>query len=173
MEKFTEEKHEDSEKYPAQSTIENFDIYTLGSEENLEYVDLYYLRNYVADLQPSKVEINSLESQLREQQWDEDTPNSLYPIEIMDEYNRLHNDISRVLKEHPKWADRINRIQKADYTKPILMYKNDVVDGLHRVLHALTDGKESIQVYTFESLPPEAFASKELKEFLQNPSSKS
>lgn len=99
-----------------------------------------------------------LEAQARTQLWpDEELASS--PAEIIDEYRRLSQSLSSVLEIHPEWADRIQRIHRANYSHPILIYKGVIIDGLHRVLHAIIAGEESIQAHVLEELPSAGYVS--------------
>lgn len=156
---------EGSQEYPARSTREDFDVYTLDTE----HLDLYYIRNHVTELVPQEVTLKSLEQQLNSQGWEEDSQTGSSPSKILNEYRRLSNDLSRVLEKHPEWADRISRIMEADYSHPILMYKGTIIDGLHRILHAILEGEESIQVHYLEALNSEAFVTEEMMQsFVQD-----
>ncbi len=138
-------------EYPPKSTPRNLDVYTLGSE----HLDLYFIRNFVTELPPEEIPLNSLLPQLESQSWEEPEANS--PLEVLHEYNRLSEDTSEVLAEHPEWTDRLKRIEEADYAYPILIYKGVIIDGLHRVIHAAMDKRQTISAHVLTTLPSEAY----------------
>ena len=141
----------DRKEYPLKSTENDFDIFSLESE----HLDLYFIRHFVSEMPPQEVPLSSLESQLKNQSWEDNETNS--PAEVLNEYNRLSKDISLVLQEHPRWSERLQRIKQADYSYPILIYKNVVIDGLHRIVHAVMDGKQVIPAHILTALPEGAF----------------
>lgn len=146
------EKEINSKKeYPPKSTRDNFDVYELGPE----HLDLYFIRHFAAEFPSQEVSLSSLMSQLGSQSWEDAEANS--PLEVLNEYNRLSRDTSKVLEEHLEWAERLKRIEEADYSYPILIYKNVVIDGLHRVVHAMMDEKQTISAHLLTSLPNEAY----------------
>ena len=138
------------------NTPENIDVFTLNSEN----LDLHRIRNFVRELPPINISIASLETQVREQLWDDESEkeDSCSPASLIDEYKRLSNNLSAVLVEHPSWADRIKRIQEADYSHPILIYKGVIIDGLHRILHAFIDKQETISAHVFKKLPSDLYS---------------
>ncbi len=61
--------------------------------------------------------------------------------------DRHEPTIRRVLEHH-------ERIQRANYTHPIILSEDNVVmDGIHRICKALLDGKATIPAVKFQSNP--------------------
>ena len=58
----------------------------------------------------------------------------------------------------PTGTSGFTEFMQQTYSYAILIYKGIVVDGLHRIIHALLDGKELIAAQSFKELPAEAFA---------------
>ncbi len=55
----------------------------------------------------------------------------------------------------PEWIDHINKTKNADYSYPILMLKNEVIDGMHRLIKAITDKVDTILAKVMDELPKE------------------
>lgn len=145
------------ENLPLRSGAENFDVFTLRTE----HLDLRRIRSLSKELPPVEVPIAELEEQIRAQQWDEELGTGVTPANILDEYRKLQ-DVSALRAAHPDWTARLERIQSADYSYPVLIYKKVIVDGLHRILHALMNGKETVPAHLFETLPEDAYVPDEL-----------
>lgn len=56
-----------------------------------------------------------------------------------------------VLKAPNNYSAEYSRITRADLKYPIIIHKGNVVDGLHRLAKAKLEGKEHVQIYTFEA----------------------
>ncbi len=149
-------------KLPEQSTRENVDVFTLGEE----HLDLHRIRNLSSELPATDIPIASLDTQVRSQSWDDESATDISPSNFLDE---IQHDLSllQILNAHPNWENRIRRIQMADYSHPILIYKGVIIDGLHRILHARIDGKETVLAHNLDSLPADAFVSDEFMQGLE------
>src|SRR6266481_2397070 len=62
-----------------------------------------------------------------------------------------------LLRKHPNWDSGFTEFMQQNYSYAILIYKGIVVDGFHRIIHALLDGKELIAAQSINELPAEAF----------------
>ena len=50
-----------------------------------------------------------------------------------------------------KYSEDAKRIKNADLSYPIIIYKNKIVDGYHRVSRAHLEGKKEIKAHVFET----------------------
>ena len=62
--------------------------------------------------------------------------------------------------KNKKYKDEIERIEKANMKYPIILDKNNVVDGFHRLTKAYLSNKKKIKAYVFSK--------KEMNKFLIN-----
>jgi hypothetical protein len=51
------------------------------------------------------------------------------------------------------FVDTVKRVQEADLSYPILLYRGFVMDGKHRLAKALLEGKKTIKVKYLTELP--------------------
>ena len=51
-----------------------------------------------------------------------------------------------------KYKHEIDRIKNADLKYPIILHKNYIVDGVHRLSKAFLDGKKTIKAYVFTDI---------------------
>ena len=65
-----------------------------------------------------------------------------------------------VIADPKKYKKHYARIKKADLTFPIIVHKNTVVDGVHRLAKSYTEKKDNIKIYDFDA--------KLMKKFLIN-----
>ncbi|HEX7724553.1 MAG TPA: hypothetical protein VF438_02335 [Candidatus Paceibacterota bacterium] len=54
------------------------------------------------------------------------------------------------------WSDHIWKVRRANYRYPLLMYRDKVIDGTHRLVHAIIDRVPTLPVRILETLPAEA-----------------
>ena len=59
-------------------------------------------------------------------------------------------------EKYPAYHDHIVKVLTADYSFPLLMYEDDVIDGMHRIVRALCDGMSELPVRILKELPEEA-----------------
>ncbi|MDO8623887.1 MAG: hypothetical protein Q7R54_00850 [bacterium] len=142
--------------YPERSTHEDYDIFTDAPDGG--NIDLYYFHHYVEKLPSQITSLESLESELRTGSWDDETSDAS-PARMIDEFRSLSGDMHQLAEKNPEWKSRLERIQAADYSYPVLMYKGRIVDGLHRAVHAILDKHTEIPVHNVNELPSEAFVS--------------
>lgn len=55
-----------------------------------------------------------------------------------------------VLKHPGKYRKQMKRIHNADLNYPIIVYKNFIIDGAHRLSKSVLLGKKTIKVYVFD-----------------------
>jgi hypothetical protein len=59
--------------------------------------------------------------------------------------------VNDVLANKKKYSTDYARIKNADLRYPILMYKGEILDGVHRYVKAMTLKKKTINAYVFDS----------------------
>jgi len=79
------------------------------------------------------IEVEELVPQLDEVVWD------VSPKTVLENMN---------LK---KYSEDAKRIKNADLSYPIIIYKNKIVDGYHRVSRAHLEGKKEIKAHVFDT----------------------
>jgi hypothetical protein len=118
--------------------------------------DVYKLIRLSAHITPVEMETVQLEKQiLGDECWTDANENKFSPRNLLAAYWQLGTWES-VEREHPAWIDHIDKTKRADYSYPVLMYRNEVIDGMHRIIHALVDNAAVIPVRVLEELPEEA-----------------
>jgi hypothetical protein len=56
----------------------------------------------------------------------------------------------QVIQSPKKYKEDMDRINKADLGYPIIVHKNDIVDGMHRLLKTISQNKKVIDAYVFD-----------------------
>lgn len=87
--------------------------------------------------------------------WRTPTGESIGPSDLLDEYDAL-GDWDLVLTAHPDWAVHVNKVKGVDYTRPALVYEGHLIDGIHRLTKALSEGAETFPVNILDTLPEDA-----------------
>ncbi len=118
--------------------------------------DVFKLIRLTLDVEPVEMETTQLEHQLLgENCWDDMRGEFFSPEQALEAYRRFRT-WGNVALAHPTWSHHIEKIERADYRYPVLMYLGEIIDGMHRILHAITDGVAAIPVRVLDSLPEEA-----------------
>jgi|SRR3989338_775971 len=119
------------------------------------------------NLETEQVALETLADFKNNNHWYDTNKNWIITNELIDAYEAA-KDWNVVIVQHPEWEKEIERIKKADYeTHPIIMIGDEVVDGIHRLIHAWTDGVTTIPIKRFEHLSEEELQSLEIGEELK------
>ena len=100
-------------------------------------------------LAEEKIKISELDADINEPLWknDEEIPKKKYSM----------NDVIKNKDKNNFFRKHYNRATESDLSIPILIdEKHKVIDGYHRVLRAILENREYIQVKKFSELPKEA-----------------
>lgn len=116
------------------------------------HFDIYRMRPFAEHL-PVREELTTNSSGLLESGnafWSDRSGN---PIEISDVVNNWEQ-----AQNNPLWEEHITKIKNADLSYPIWVYGsgNEVIDGMHRLVHAVVNCKHTIKVQRWDELPEEA-----------------
>ena len=67
-----------------------------------------------------------------------------------DPKNNLFYSPKQVLENPKKYKDEIKRINEAELKYPIIVYNNNIVDGVHRLSKSYLLNKKTIKAYIFD-----------------------
>lgn len=76
------------------------------------------------------------------------------PRELLTAFEQL-GTWELVESRYPNWSDHIKRVKEAECQFPLLMYRSEIVDGMHRATRAVIE-KTTIRVRKLIVLPAEA-----------------
>ncbi len=135
---------------PCRSTLADNHIFYIGSEA----YDVYKIIRHAAPIVPIIMEASALERSIVKTEvcWIDDNAGWFPSTMILNAYRRM-GTWEGVLEQHPEWMGHIKSIKQADYTHPLLMYNNEIIDGNHRALHALVDKAPTVMIKILEYLP--------------------
>lgn len=156
-----------NERLPSQKNIDQIpfpkkaylDAHTLILDGK-EY-DVYKLIDITSHISPTHIDLEKIKDQILEEEcWNDAKKNTFSPKNLLDAYNES-GSWEHLKKAHPEWMDHIRKTENADYNYPILMLDNEVIDGMHRLIKAITDNVPDIPVRIIDHLPEEAIYSKD------------
>jgi len=132
------------------------DAHTATYEEHT--IDVYKLIHLAETLEEETISLSDLEHEIEESRncWKDSDGNWLGPHMILRELDTSSGspDWDKLIKERPEWAKEVRKIMHARYDKyPLLLIKDKLVDGMHRLTKAFIDGATEIKVKRFGELP--------------------
>lgn len=120
--------------------------------------DVYKLIHLTSHIQPVEIEVAILREKLmRGDCWKDFHSIPFSPHQLLFQV-REHGSLDELGLDpsYFSWIDHIWQIRRADYRHPILMYRGEVIDGMHRVVHAIIDSVKSMPVRILPELPKAA-----------------
>lgn len=137
---------------PLESTDENAHLLILDGKA----YDVYKLIQLSSNIEPVEMAAVQLENQLLGEECWEDSEGCVFsPRSLMKAFQDLVS-VEAVSEKHSTWINHINKVRDADYSFPILMFHDQVIDGMHRIIHARVDSVESLPVRILFELPKHA-----------------
>jgi hypothetical protein len=125
--------------------------------------DVYKLICLAEKILTINIKLSDIKSKkLEKTLWTDNNENKISPKDFIDAYNE-NGSWKNVEKIHPEWSNHIKRIEETDYNHPFIMYEYDIIDGIHRLVKAITDRVESIPIKVLNELPEEAIATYDKK----------
>ena len=121
-------------------------VKTYSDKKNIYSVDMMF--SYVNNFKHKtvNVQIKDLLFNLDFKGWYSDELGSYAPVDVID--------------NPKKYPEEVKRIKNADLKYPIMLHDNYIVDGVHRTIKAMLQGKKTIKAYQFPT--------KLMKKFLIN-----
>lgn len=120
--------------------------------------DVYKLIHAAESIPAEIVLLQSLESNLSSQCWLDEDGKHVGPADIVrlvsEEGGRF--DPERLAKAHPELAKIVAQIVAADYSHPLLVVGDHIIDGMHRYTKAQLMQEKELQVKRFPILPEDA-----------------
>ncbi len=118
--------------------------------------DVYKLIELARPFESSEIPIASIgQAALEDRCWDDLNEALFSPKQFLDSYESA-GSWAALETAHPEWKEHIKRVAQADLSHPILICKDEMLDGMHRLIRALSEGRTSILAKHFDALPDEA-----------------
>jgi disulfide oxidoreductase YuzD len=112
-------------------------MHTFNDDKNIYSVDMMFAYINIFKPKSSTMHVEDLLHNLEFKCWGYPDRNIEYsPFEVIDNPN--------------KYKDEIDRITNANLNYPIIVYNNNIVDGVHRLTKAELLRKKSIKVFIFD-----------------------
>lgn len=114
-------------------------VQTFSSNKKIFSVDLMFAYLNIFDHEISTIKISDFIHTLDYKGWGDPSENVFYsPRDV------LKNPTKKMYK------DEIKRIEEADLSYPIIIYNNNIVDGVHRLTKSYIKNKKTIKAYVFD-----------------------
>ncbi|MEN9613840.1 MAG: hypothetical protein RLZZ347_147 [Candidatus Parcubacteria bacterium] len=135
--------------FPTESVPNDAHVFTLNDKE----YDVYKLIDYANGLETVQLELATLREQVfGEKCWDGTNSITFSPKDLLDCYVSL-GSWEAVRSTHPEWSEHIDKTTRAEYRFPILMYNGAIIDGMHRLIRAITEKAPTIPAKILNTLP--------------------
>jgi hypothetical protein len=135
---------------PAMST--RGDAHTVTVGHGTPY-DVYMLIHFASRFQPVEMSTYRLKKKmLKGNCWTDTRGKAFSPDDLIREFQR-ERSWEAVERKHPTWRKHIHRTKDADYNCPLLMYLDEVIDGMHRIVRAFVEAVNNLRVIILEELP--------------------
>jgi hypothetical protein len=120
--------------------------------------DVYKLIHLTEQIQQTDIQLSNFKSEkIEKNMWTDNKGKKFSPNELITAYIK-YTTWQEVEKNYPEWSNHIKKIKNVDYNTPVLIYENDIIDGMHRLVKAILDKAESIPAKILDELPEEAIA---------------
>ena len=115
-------------------------VQTFSDDKKIYSVDMMFAYLDLFEYPIVNFEVKKLLHTLEYKGWGDPAKNIYYsPNDVLNNPN------------NKKYANEIKRIKEADLSYPIIIYKNNIVDGVHRLTKAHLENKKTIKAYIFKS----------------------
>lgn len=120
--------------------------------------DVYKLIHAAETVPAETVPTESLEGNLSNQCWFDENGKRVGPADIIRLVGEEGGgfDPERLAKAHPELAKIVAQIVVADYSHPLLVVGDHIIDGMHRYTKARLMQEKELQIKRFSILPENA-----------------
>jgi disulfide oxidoreductase YuzD len=115
-------------------------VQTFSDNKKIYSVDMMFAYLNLFDHPIANLEVNNFLHVLEYKGWGNPSKGIFYSS--MDVLNNSNNK---------KYSNEIKRIKEANLNYPIIIYNNNIVDGVHRLTKAYLENKKTIKAYIFKS----------------------
>ncbi len=96
---------------------------------------------------------------LKGRYWNDANGESIGPSDLLEAFEQNHRDWKTVCEIYPAWTEHVKKIMHSDTQFPILLHRRVIIDGMHRLTKAISEGTGSLPAKEFvEHLSEDAVA---------------
>lgn len=117
-------------------------------------LDIYKLIHLTKDLPIEEVDIKEYDESFDDLCWTDAHENRVSPRTIVEVYKNL--GLVKAIANHPEYTKHLHQINRANYSYPILIFKSQLLDGMHRLAKAHIDGQQTIKTRRINQIPEAA-----------------
>lgn len=120
--------------------------------------DVYKLIHAAESLPAETIPVQSLERNLSNQCWFDENGKRVGPADIIRLVSQAGGSFNpeQLIKAHPELAKIVGQIVAADYSHPLLVVGDHIIDGMHRYTKAQLMQEQELRVKGFSALPESA-----------------
>ena len=142
------------EKFKQEFPTENTEGHKHTSRHNQYEFDVYKLIHLTQDISTNDVSMEDCSVDLDDFCWRDSNNNKVTPRQVAEIYK--NEGFANAIITHPEIRQHLEKIDRADYSHPILIFKSKIIDGRHRLVKAYSDGKTLIKARIIKSIPQAA-----------------
>ena len=98
----------------------------------------------------------ALEDILESKYWNTSDGQSIGPSDLLAAFEQSRGDWSKVKEAHPEWSVHVDKVMGVDYRLPALVHDGHLIDGIHRLIRALSENALTLPVKVLDELPSSA-----------------
>ncbi len=118
-------------------------------------VDVYRLIDLIQEVPETTVSIGNFVEDLNDKSWTDDSGKNISPQEVIDAW-RDAGGAEKMSVVHPEFSDHMRKIENADPSVPIIIFESKIIDGMHRFVKAVLEGRTDIRAKIISEIPNEA-----------------
>jgi len=123
-------------------------------------IDVYRLIHLTQKIPESEIEIEDLQHQMGDFCWTDEhgpiTPE--FVVHICQEIG-----YEKASTKYPSLAQHIDKIKNSDLSFPIILYKENIIDGMHRLAKAAIENHTRVKARVLDEIPEDALLPQEKK----------
>lgn len=129
------------------------DSYTHTARINEGLFDVLKLREFSKNLPIEDYDVEQMRSRIfspGSNYWTDNEGNQFDSAELLNNWDKAQNN--------PLWVEHVQKIKNANLNYPVWLYgeHDTIVDGVHRIAHALINNIPKIKIQRWVELPSEA-----------------
>lgn len=117
-------------------------------------IDVYKLIHAAENLPISEVPLTDHLSELEGDCWTDEKGNRISPQEVIDIYKESGYRVEKAAERYPSLTKHLYCIVEADLSHPVLIYQDQIIDGMHRFCKAVIQEDPTIKARVLDFIPP-------------------
>ena len=138
----------DKAVFPRESVSEN----RHALRHNQYEVDVYKLVHLAREMPDTTISINSYIADLNDQCWTDDNEKTISPQEVISALTDA-GSVEKAIAAHPEFSSHLRKIEKTDPNYPVIIFESKIIDGMHRFVKAVFEGRTDLRAKVIAEIP--------------------